>query len=319
DGRQPRALLPAEVAQIAGRAGRHMSDGTFGTTADQEPMSPELVEALGLHNFEPLKSLAWRNSDLDFGSIAGLLASLERPPPSRGLTRAREGDDHRALAALAEDKTIRDRARRRDEIALLWEVCQIPDFRKTLTDSHTRLLHDVVLHLLSPAGRLPADRVARQVKQLERVDGDIDALMARIAGTRTWTYLSHRAGWLDDAGYWQERTRAIEDKLSDALHDRLTQRFVDRRTAVLVRRLRDGGDLLGAVTRSGDVVVEGEFVGELRGFRFNPDKVERGADTRPLMNAAQRVLRTEIGYRVARLAGDDAAAFSLDEEGRILW
>ncbi len=319
DGRQPRALLPAEVAQIAGRAGRHMSDGTFGTTADQEPMSPELVEALELHNFEPLKSLAWRNSDLDFGSIAGLLASLERPPPSRGLTRAREGDDHRALAALAEDKTIRDRARRRDEIALLWEVCQIPDFRKTLTDSHTRLLHDVFLRLLSPAGRLPADWVARQVKQLERVDVAVDALMARIAGTRTWTYLSHRAGWLDDAGYWQERTRAIEDKLSDALHDRLTQRFVDRRTAVLVRRLRDGGDLLGAVTRSGDVVVEGEFVGELRGFRFNPDKVERGADTRPLMNAAQRVLRTEIGYRVARLAGDDAAAFSLDEEGRILW
>src|SRR5690606_1028121 len=128
----------------------------------------------------------------------------------------------------------------------------------------------------------------------DRTEGDIDALMARIAGTRTWTYVSHRVGWLDDAAHWQERSRALEDKLSDALHERLTQRFVDRRTAVLVRRLGDGGNLMGGVSPAGEVLVEGEYVGQLEGFRFAPDGVDRGDDARPLLNAAQRVLRGEI-------------------------
>ena len=318
DGRYPRRLSPAEVAQIAGRAGRHMSDGTFGATADLEGFEEELVEAIEEHRFDPLRAFMWRNSDLEFRSLDRLLASLERPPPHPKLLRAREGEDQEALAALAREPEVRDLAANPERVALLWEVCQIPDFRKTLTDAHTRLLGEIY-RFLARQGRLPADWVARQVARLDRTEGDIEALMARIAGTRTWTYVSHRAGWLDDAAHWQERSRALEDKLSDALHERLTQRFVDRRTAVLVRRLRDGGELLGAVSRAGEVTVEGEYVGRLDGFRFAPDAVDHGDDSRPLMNAAQRVLRSEIDHRVRRFAGEADASFALDRAGRLLW
>ena len=318
DGRYPRRLSPAEMAQIAGRAGRHMSDGTFGATADLEGFEGELVAAIEEHRFDPLKAFCWRNSDLDLRTIERLQASLDQRPPHPKLVRGREGEDQRALAALTRDEALRDLASNPERVRLLWDVCQIPDFRKTLTDAHTRLLGDIY-GFLARAGRLPSEWVARQVGRLDRTEGDIDALMARIAGTRTWTYVSHRAGWLDDAVHWQERSRALEDKLSDALHERLTQRFVDRRTAVLVRRLRDGGDMLGGVTRAGEVMVEGEYVGQLQGFRFAPDAVDLGDDTRPLLNAAQRVLRTEIDDRVKRFGAEPDAAFALDQTGRVLW
>ena len=319
DGRHPRHLLPAEVGQIAGRAGRHMSDGTFGTTGHMGPMEAELVEALEDHRFESLRTLFWRNTDLDFGSIRSLLASLDQRPPHPNLLRAREDEDQLVLAGLARDPEVAALATDRDRVRLLWDICQIPDYRKTLTDSHTRLLTRVYRHLLIDDSSLAPDWVGRQIDRLDRGDGDIDTLMTRIAHIRTWTYISHRPDWLDDPAHWQERTRAIEDRLSDALHERLTQRFVDRRTAVLVKRLREGGDLIGAVTRKGDVLVEGEYVGRLEGFRFMPDRVETGEDTRSLLNAAQRALRGEIARRVTRLAVEQDDAFSLDSQGRLLW
>lgn len=319
DGRQVRDLTAGEIGQIAGRAGRHMSDGTFGTTADQGPMDADLVLRVEDHSFEPLKRIFWRNFELDFRSVEALLRSLEAKPPYPFLVRAREGDDQRALAALAKDERVARRATSWDAVHLLWDVCQIPDFRKTMTDAHTQLLARVFGYLATPDGRLPKDWVARHVGGLDRTDGDIDALMARIAGIRVWTYIAHRTGWVDDPQHWQERSRAIEDRLSDALHERLTQRFVDRRTAVLMRRLRDGDELLGAVTRSGEVVVEGEYVGTMQGFRFQPDRVDRGEDSRPLLSAAQRVLRAEIGSRVERFEQAPDEALSLDGEARICW
>ena len=319
DGRQPRALGAAEIAQIAGRAGRHMSDGTFGSTEEVGAIDPELVERVEGHRFDALKSFYWRNVDLDFQRIDTLLASLERRSPHPCLIRVREGEDHVALGVLARDRAIADLANRPDRVRLLWDVCQIPDFHQTLTDSHTRLLGRIFAFLVEPGGRLPADWMARQLDRLDRTDGDLDALMARIANIRTWTYVAHRPDWVGDPVHWQERGRALEDKLSDALHERLTQRFVDRRAAVLVRRLAGGGELLGAVTKSGEVLVEGEYVGLLAGFRFTPDRVEHGDDTRSLMHAAQRVLRSEIDYRLSRLERADDAAFTLADDGRLLW
>ncbi len=319
DGRAPRALTPGEVAQIAGRAGRHMNDGTFGTTAEVPGMDPELVQSIEEHSFQPLSSFFWRNASLDFSSLRALSTSLERKPPFPGLIRAREGEDQEVLATLARDDQIARIATTRDRIALLWDVCQIPDFRKTLTDSHARLLGQIYRHLVSPEGRLPAEWVEGQIERLDRTDGDIDALMARIAATRTWTYVSHRAGWLEDGAEWQERSRAIEDRLSDALHERLTHRFVDKRAATLVRRLREGGELLGAVTLAGTVLVEGEQVGHMAGFRFVPDPVGVGEDARPLFAAAQRVLRTAIGTRVARFAAAPDSEIRLDPKGLLLW
>ncbi len=319
DGRVPRGLEAPELAQIAGRAGRHMNDGTFGTTGDLAGIEGSLVDAVENHLFPPLKRLQWRNADLRFTSVDGLLASLNRLPDDPGLIRARDADDQLVLQALARDEEVMARTRSTDMVRLLWEVCQVPDFRKSLAEQHSRLLAAIYRHLAGPAGRLPADWLDAQVKRLERTDGDIDTLMARIANVRTWTYISHRADWVNDATHWQERTRAIEDRLSDALHDRLTQRFIDRRTAVLVRKLKGNDELLSAVARDGDVLVEGQFVGKLQGFRFRADLAEGANAARAISAAAQRALKGEIASRVATVAAEPDEAFALDDGGMVLW
>ncbi len=271
DGRRLRTLYAPEIAQIAGRAGRHMSDGSFGTTAEAGELEPGVVERVEGHRFRALRTLHWRNSALDFRSLGALRASLEAPP-EEGLRKilqpARLAVDEVALETLAKDEEIAKRARGRAAVRLLWEVCQIPDFRKTLAEEHAALLGRIFGHLSGPGESLPNDWVAAQVDRLDQSAGDIDTLSARIAHIRTWTYISHRQGWTRDAGHWQQRTRAIEDRLSDALHERLTQRFVDQRTAALVRRLKDREPLLGSVSAAGEVLVEGHQVGRLEGFRL---------------------------------------------------
>ncbi|HEX5320995.1 MAG TPA: helicase-related protein [Stellaceae bacterium] len=318
DGRFPRRLTAAEIAQIAGRAGRHMDDGSFGTTADEGELDPGIVAAVEEHRFEPLTRLSWRNVNLSFRSVGALLHSLDERPPMPALIPTRDADDHRALQHLSRNAEIAALATNPGAVRLLWEVCQIPDFRKVMSDSHARFLGQCFVHLAVPAGRLPSGWVGGQMAQLDRVDGDIDTLMARIAHIRTWTYITHRSEWLDGAQDWQERARGIEDRLSDALHDSITQRFVDRRSAYLVRRLAADTSLLASVDRSGQVRVEGEPVGRLDGFRFVPDAVEEGA-MRTLMTAANRVLRSEVSARARELAGSPDEALALDPAGGVVW
>ncbi len=323
DGRAIRPLKPAEIAQIAGRAGRHMADGSFGTTDEIGPIDPETVEAVENHRFDPHESIFWRARDLDLRSPKALQKSLERRSPSPLLMRARDGDDLLALSALSRDREIADMAGNPHAVGLLWEVCQIPDFQKILSDQHARLLSRIYRYLMAGGaageGRLPADWVARQIARIERYDGDIDALVARIAHIRTWTYISHRAEWLADPRHWQERARAIEDKLSDALHDRLTARFVDRRAAMLVRRLRTGDEMLAAVKADGTVLVEGEYVGRLQGFRFHVDEAVAGTDARALLTAARRALLGEIPSRLRALERAPAQDFALEPDGGLTW
>src|SRR5262252_7506674 len=318
DGRGPRRLTAAEIAQIAGRAGRHMSDGTFGTTAEQSLLDPEIVEAIETHRFEPLTRLNWRNSRLRFGSVAALLKSLDERPSLPGLVQAREADDHRALQALARNPEIGELAAHPGGVRLLWEVCQIPDFRKIMSESHTRLLAHCFLHLAGPEERLPTAWVDGQMASLDRIDGDIDTLMARIAHIRTWTYITHRGDWVENAAQWQERARGIEDRLSDALHESITQRFVDRRSAFLVRQLASEGEPLAAVSKASEVLVEGAYVGRIDGLRFVPDSVD-GVETRMLIAAASRVLRTEVAARTRLLAADANTAFAISAEGELRW
>ena len=319
DGRRHRALEPAELAQIAGRAGRHMNDGSFGATAGLGGLDQEIVEAIENHRFRPLKRLYWRNVDLDFSSPASVLRSLSAPPPRAELARARDADDQLALAALAGDQEIAKRATGIPAVRLLWEVCQIPDFRNVLAESHSGLLKRIYLFLTGPQARLPADWVGKQVARADRTEGDIDTLTGRIADIRTWTYVSQRADWLEDAGHWQARARAIEDRLSDALHERLTQRFVDRRAAVLVRKLADRAELLGAVNSKGEVLVEGQFIGRLDGFRFFPDETALREDRRALLAAANRALRQDIAGRIARLENGTGGKLHVEEDGTIVW
>ncbi|MGQ9364823.1 helicase-related protein [Azospirillum sp. ST 5-10] len=319
DGFQPRRLRPTEVAQIAGRAGRHMRDGTFGTTDEVGELEPELVERVENHSFETLKSLMWRNAALRFETPGFLLKSLEERAPLPELIRARDADDHLALQALVRDPEVMDLAKGKPAVQLLWEVCQVPDFRKVLSDAHTRLLGQIYRYLRAPAGRLDEDWVARQVARLDRTEGDIDALVARIAHVRTWTYVANRPAWLKDPVHWQERTRAIEDKLSDALHERLTQRFIDRRSATLVRTLKDGRALVGGVRADGEVVVEGHPVGQLAGFRFVPDAPDRSDEARALLSAARRALADELARRVRAFEQEPDDAFALGADGTLLW
>ncbi len=319
DGQRVRELTPAELAQIAGRAGRHMNAGTFGTTADIGPLDQETADAIENHRFPPLASLYWRNADLRFTSLDALRRSLAVPPERPGLVRAREADDEAALAALSADADIARLATGADAVRLLWEVCRIPDFGKLMSDAHTRLMGRIYRHLTGPAGRLPTDWVADQVVRIERTDGDIETLVQRIANVRTWTYVSYRGDWLADAGHWQERTRAVEDKLSDALHERLTQRFVDRRSAILVSRLKERQTLTAAVDGDGEVLVEGHFVGHLDGFRFAADGSGAGAAAKRVRGAAMRALGAEIAARVGRLEADGDEAFALADGRRLLW
>ncbi|MGK9234694.1 disulfide oxidoreductase [Inquilinus limosus] len=319
DGRFPRRLRATEIAQIAGRAGRHMANGTFGTTDEAGTLDEELVDRVENHRFDPLQSVMWRNADLDFRSPLGLLRSLERRPQRPELRRMAEADDQLSLGLLMRDAELTGRARNPAAVRLLWEVCQIPDFRKVLSDAHIRMQGQIFRQLTGPEERLETDWVAEQVEKLERTEGDIDALVARIAHIRTWTYIAHRGAWIADSAHWQERTRAVEDRLSDALHERLTQRFVDRRTALLVRSMEAGGELLAAVNARGEVLVEGEHVGNIEGFAFLPDATIEDDDLRAIRSAARRALKDEVAARIARLEAAPDADFALAADGVVSW
>ncbi|MBB5689495.1 ATP-dependent RNA helicase SUPV3L1/SUV3 [Roseomonas alkaliterrae] len=320
DGQHARPLTAQEVAQIAGRAGRGMKDGSFGTTAECPPMPEEIVEAVETHAFEPLQALAWRNSDLDFTSVDALLGSLAAPPPAPGLAKGHDAVDHITLEALSRDPEVRGLADTMSRVRLLWESCQVPDFRKLADDSHTKLCAKIFTHL-AREGRLPRDWVANAITVLERTDGDLDTLMARITAIRVWAYIAARADWLEDAASLQAEARRVEDLISDALHETLTARFVDRRAAHLIRKMDESEEeLLSAVTRRGEVVVEGHPVGHVKGFSFEPDPgaVEE-EERRVVLRAARRALGAEIPRRVAMLEAAKDEAFALTPNHRITW
>ena len=321
DGHRPRQLTAAEVAQIAGRAGRGMRNGTFGTTADCPRLTEDVVQAVETHSFPALTQLCWRNPDLDFTGIDALLASLTVAPPQPGLVRGNEASDLETLAALARDTDIRAMAVGRHRLRMLWDACQIPDFRKLADDTHAKLCGLVFSHIGRGAA-LPPDWLAAQISGLARPEGDIDTLMQRLAGIRVWSYIAARSDWVRDATYWQGRAREVEDLLSDALHERLIARFVDRRTTQLIRRLEAGeaGTLLSAVTQRGEVVVEGHAVGHLAGFAFVPDPLTAGEERRLVLRAARRALHEVMPRRVSLLeAAPDAELALLPTLGAITW
>jgi ATP-dependent RNA helicase SUPV3L1/SUV3 len=319
DGRNHRNLTPAELAQIAGRAGRHLNDGTFGVTADVEPFDQDLVNKLENHEFESVKVLQWRNTQLEFDSLERLKDSLRQLPGHPRLARARAADDLEALEQACNDSRIQELAVAPAAIKRLWEVCQVPDYRKVAPASHAELVVSLYKHLMSDEGVIPEDWFANQVEQADRTDGDIDTLSNRIAHIRTWTFVSNRREWLKDPDHWQSRTRDIEDRLSDALHEQLTQRFVDKRTSVLMKSMRDKESLFAEIEKDGKVVVEKHYVGKLEGFRFTPDAAAAGVHGKAARNAAAKVLVHELAARADRLAAAPDTALTLTREGQIIW
>ncbi|WP_306028747.1 helicase-related protein [Stappia sp. MMSF_3263] len=318
DGYQYRMLTPAEMGQIGGRAGRHTRDGTFGVTGRVDPFDDELVEALEAHRFEALKVLQWRNRALDFSQIETLRSSLDEPPREQGLTRSPPSADETAFDHAVRDEAIRRVTDAPERVRLLWDVCQVPDYRKIAPANHADLIAGIYGHLTRD-GVVPDDWFARQVAYADRVDGDIDTLSNRMAHIRTWTFVANRGDWLADPAHWQGVTRGVEDRLSDALHERLTQRFVDRRTSVLMRRLRENAMLEAEITSAGDVLVEGQHVGQLQGFRFAPDPAADGPDVKALRAAAQKALASELTQRADRLSRSPNEDFALASDGALRW
>lgn len=318
DGYQFRRLTPAEFAQIAGRAGRATRNGTFGTTGRCGPFEPELVNALQNHIFDPVKMLQWRNSKLDFSSLGALQVSLNLGPGHDVLTRAPIAEDMRVLDHAARDVEVRDIAHGKAAVERLWEACQVPDYRKLSPAAHAELV-TTLYGFLMQKGCIPDSWFAAQVDQADRIDGDIDTLSARIAQIRTWTFVANRPDWLKDPERWQGIAREVENKLSDALHERLTERFVDRRTSVLMRRLRENTSLNTEIGKTGEVIVEGHVIGRLDGFTFAPDAAEAGSDAKALQAAAQAVLAGEINTRAERLGNAPDDQFVLTSDGTIRW
>jgi ATP-dependent RNA helicase SUPV3L1/SUV3 len=329
DGRRRRRLTPAEMAQIAGRAGRHQRDGTFGSLTLEGELSaefrPEEIEGIEEHRFAPLDHLYWREGDPEMRSVDALIRSLERRPDRPGLRAAPEAIDLAVLKRLAEDPEVRSRAAGEERVRRLWAACGLPDFRKTGPEHHARLVARIFMHLTEGAGRIPQGWYAEQVARLDNVQGDIDALADRIAGVRTWAYIAHRADWLADPANMAERTRAVEEKLSDALHERLTQRFVDRRTSVLMRDLGGKGkaEFPVLVDEQGEVTVGTYPIGRMDGFHFEVDPSARHADRKMLLATAERRLGGEYEKRAAALVADTDDHFSLRTEPEqpvaILW
>jgi ATP-dependent RNA helicase SUPV3L1/SUV3 len=318
DGYQFRRLNPSEFAQIAGRAGRATRDGTFGTTGRCAPFEPELVNALQNHTFESVKVLQWRNSKLDFSSLGALQVSLALSPSHEALTRAPIAEDLRVLDHAARDADVREMAHGAAAVERLWDACQIPDYRKIAPAAHAELV-TTLFGFLMQKGRIPDAWFAAQIDQADRVDGDIDTVSGRIAQIRTWTFVANRPDWLADPEHWQGLAREVENKLSDALHERLTERFVDRRTSVLMRRLRENSVLTTEIGKTGEVIVEGHVIGRLDGFTFAPDAAEAGSEAKALQATALKALAGEIEARAEKLAAAPDEQFVLASDGTLRW
>ncbi|MEM8536268.1 MAG: helicase-related protein [Pseudomonadota bacterium] len=318
DGRRMRHLLPEELGQIAGRAGRFKDNGTFGVTGEAPPLDEAVAQSICEHRFQPVKKLQWRNSDLQFGSVKRLIASLESRTDDPWLTRVRESDDLAALKALAEDTEVTARATDGPSVKLLWDVCRVPDFRGISRGEHANLLTHMYndLHQL---GHVSANWFGLQVRRIDRTDGDIDTLSKRLAYIRTWTYVAQRKGWLIDESRWREETRAVEDRLSDALHGALTQRFVDRRTSILLRRLKQKESLVAEVNDKGEVTVEGEFVGKLEGFRFRMDKAGSPDEAKTLRQASVAALVPHFNLLADRFYNAPDPEIDFTEQGGLMW
>lgn len=318
DGFQYRPLNIAELGQIAGRAGRHVQDGTFGVTGHAAPFSDETIERLEAHVFESVKILQWRSKNFDFSSLQALKSSLEQVPKIEGLTKAVPAVDQRALEFLSRDDDIIALTQNAGNVGLLWDICALPDYRRIAPAQHAELIA-ILFKDLVHKGAVNEDYIARQIKLLDKTDGEIDTLSARIAQIRTWTYVANHPGWLQNSSHWQEKTREIENNLSDALHERLTKRFVDRRTSVLMRRLREKTMLEAEISVNGDMFVEGHLVGQLTGFRFVPDSSAEGLDAKAVTGAAQKALAIEFEARAARLHASGNSDFAIGNDGTIRW
>ncbi len=319
DGKKLRRLNLSEIGQIAGRAGRYLNDGSFGITGDCKEISPEEVELLENHKFEEIRTLFWRNSNLNFNNPISLIKSLEEKPQVEWLRKIHECEDEKALKYFLKDQKILNKEFDKKTLMLLWECCQIPDFVKKTYGNHFEVIGNVFKFLTSKKGLISEDYMRLQLMKLDKLDGNVDSLSNRIANVRTWSYVSNKNNWVENQSYWIEKTKHLEDRLSDRLHEELTKTFIDKRASVLARGLKQDMEFKTEILQNNDVKIDDQLIGKIKGLKLELD-LKKGAletDIKSLKKAARQTIGPELEKRVQSII--DTGLISLNEDFKIYW
>ena len=316
DGNSSRRLFATEISQIAGRAGRSTKNGTFGVISDDLKFDKDIVQMVENHEFNPISHIWWRNSNLDFSSIKNLFISLEAQPNKNFLRKKGNALDFLSLVELSKLDHVNKNKNNKFLNELLWDICQIPDFGNVFSERHIKLLEK--LYYILKDGKIEDDWLKSQISPLSRLDGEIDTLINRISNIRTWTYITNKTSWIKDSNLWQYETKKIENKLSDELHERLTKRFVDKKIAILSKKMNEKEDLEAIIKFDGKVLVEGQEVGHLRNFDFIPE-ISSDEYSARILTAARKALPKELDKKVNEFINSSEEALKLDNEGNLLW
>ncbi|WP_440931699.1 helicase-related protein [Candidatus Pelagibacter sp.] len=319
DGRKLRKLNLSEIGQIAGRAGRYLNNGSFGITGDCKEISAEEVDLIENHKFEEIRTLFWRNSNLNFNNSSSLLKSLEQKPYQDWLRKIHECEDEKALKFFLKDKNLENVDLNNKTLSLLWECCQIPDFVKKTYGNHYEVIGNVFKFLNSEKGKIPEDYMRIQLMKLDKLEGNVDSLSNRIANVRTWSYVSNKNNWVENQDYWIEKTKNLEDKLSDRLHEELTKTFIDKRASVLARGLKQDMEFKTEILQNDDVKIDGHYIGKINGLKLELD-LKQGAletDIKSLKKAARQSVSPELEKRIDNII--ETKILELKDDTKIYW
>jgi len=320
DGKKTRRLSLSEISQIAGRAGRHINDGSFGITGQCQGLSPDEIEKLEKHELEKIDFIYWRNFELNFQSLDNLLYSLEKKPNNEFLKRINECEDEKVLKSIIKNDNDVKIINTKEIIQILWECCQIPDFSKKTYGSHIDIVKKVFGFLTSKVGKISNDYIKTQLKYLDRYDGNIDTLTNRISNIRTWAYVANKKGWVNNSDFWVERTKNIEDKLSDKLHEELTKSFIDKRISILSRSLKENIVLGTEIRNENEFIIDGQYIGRLRGLKLDLDLKSSSlkTDIKSLKKAARQAIAPELMRRIKKIISSNEA-INLGNDHKIYW
>lgn len=319
DGKKLRKLNLSEIGQIAGRAGRYLNDGCFGITGNCGEINSEEVENLETHKFEEIRTINWRNSNLNFNNPESLLKSLDERPKKEWLRRIHECEDEKVLKHFLKDLSKYKITNNNKELRLLWECCQIPDFVKKTYGHHLEVVSKVFEFLKSSKGQITNRYMKEQLSHLDKLDGNVDSISNRIANVRTWSYVSNKINWVENQDYWIERTKLLEDKLSERLHEELTKSFIDKRASVLVRGLKQDTLFDTKIIDNKKVVIDKQYIGELKGLKLELDLKSGTLDTdiKSLKKAARQSISPEFQKRIEKIIS--GGKIELKEDFKIYW
>ena len=319
DGKKNRKLNLSEISQIAGRAGRHINDGTFGVTGECKQLSFDEVEKLEKHELQKIDVLYWRNSEINFDSLDNLVSSLEKNTNNKFLKRINDCEDEKVLKFLIKNNNNLKNKLSKDFVKTLWECCQIPDFSKKAYGNHIEVVKKVFEFLTSNSGKVTNEYMKKQLEYLDRYDGNIDTLANRISNVRTWSYVANKKNWANNSDYWVERPKYIEDKLSDKLHEELTKSFVDKRISILSRTLKQDVALATEIKNENEVIIDEQYIGRLSGLKLDLDLKSESlkTDIKSLRKAARQAIAPELMRRVNRIIRSEV--LRLDNDHKIYW